>query len=880
MMNVRKAWRMAAVSIIVVSMSGFSLSASAEETSMSGDPIISNLTDATGTTSYDFSQLDSDMNALIDGGQTGSAVLVVKDGNIVHDGSYGYEVKYTQGDDIFNDHQSVLLDQSQWSPVDDDTMWDMASVTKMLATNMALQKLVYEGKLDITQKVSYYIPGFHDYPDVTVALTPEAQAKQHKDKVTVEMVLRHEAGQVPDPQYFNDNYLKSQAAATYLGFNEAGIAYQFLYVSPQSDTLDRTQVLNAINKTPLAAEPGTTVAYSDVDYMLLGMIVEQITGMPLDEYVETTIYQPLGLTHTVFNPLEKGFTPDEFAATEINGNSRDGYRTPSGVNSSEYSFTGMRTYTLRGEVHDEKAYYTMAGVSGHAGLFSTPHDVAVLLQLMLNNGIYNGVRVFDKETVDLFLTPGSMVLSNGYTRTDYALGWYVNDIYYSGTSTGWPSYFSNYASLQTFGHQGWTGPLVYADPMHNLIVVYMRNRPHNPVVGPTSVNTFEHAGTSATTYRTVANDVYQSIGVTNYVSFLPNIGTEKEIITNDFRKNASVKVDVTFLDPLNGKPITKMYERNPRVTRVGIGQAAPEAPHSTSEPPGSAGLIEPSDWLAKDASYFFNATESGDYYISLYTQNNTNFNDAKIVKYVRVVDASSPQVLAPALSVSSPVELKLNETYNPQTGVQAEDEIYGDLTSQVQYSGEVDTSHAGVYVVNYEISNAADKTSTAQRVVVVNDGTYLVTEDFILHATDFTIPQEDLTGSDCEIHDLAHLEAWDSQTGNLVSTSVIDRGGYQGRPGEYPIKVGVASDPMTATTIRATVEATASPAKTPTEESATEESATEESATEESATTAAATELARTGAGVTNIFLLVAALLITAAVLRVLSQRRSNWRTR
>ena len=107
--------------------------------------------------------------------------------------------------------------------------------------------------------------------------------------------------------------------------------------------------------------------------MLLGLLVERITGMSLDRYCEQFIYGPLQLNHTVFNPLKKGFAPNRIAATEINGNTR----------SHNIDFPGIRTHTLRGEVHDEKAWYSMGGVSGHAGLFSTVDDFAVLMQTLL-----------------------------------------------------------------------------------------------------------------------------------------------------------------------------------------------------------------------------------------------------------------------------------------------------------------------------------------------------------------------------------------------------------------------------------------------------------------------------------------------------------------
>lgn len=99
-----------------------------------------------------------------------------------------------------------------------------------------------------------------------------------------------------------------------------------------------------IKRTPLEYQPGSKHIYSDVDYMLLGFIVESVTGQPLDRYVEESIYRPLGLTHTVFNPLLKGFKPQQIAATELNGNTRDGV----------IHFPNIRTSTLWGQVHDEK----------------------------------------------------------------------------------------------------------------------------------------------------------------------------------------------------------------------------------------------------------------------------------------------------------------------------------------------------------------------------------------------------------------------------------------------------------------------------------------------------------------------------------------------
>ncbi|MDR1794107.1 MAG: serine hydrolase, partial [Erysipelotrichaceae bacterium] len=618
-----------------------------------GADIVNTLTDATATTSYNFSTVDAAVQGAVDYGEAGNYLLVVKDGEIVFDKGYGYEIKWTEDTgDVFVTHGKTPVTPE---PVDSNTMWDLASVSKMLGTNLALMKLVYEGKLDVDAKVSDYIPEYHDYDEITALLIPAAAAKQNKDIVTVRMLLTHTAGQMPDPQYHNDYYLASERGREYLGFATIGVAKDYLYVPPQTPSTDADTILaqhqialEAICKTPLANLPGTVVSYSDVDYMLLGLIIEKITGMPLDQYLETQIYQPLGLYNTMYNPTLKGKVASDFSATEINGNSRMGYRQRAWLGetiiSNEFAFTGMRTYTLRGEVHDEKAYYVLGGVAGHAGLFSTPYEAAVLLQMVMNGGTYNGVTIFDKETVELFMEPNDIVLSTGYTRTDYALGWYVNDVYYPGSSTGWPSYFSNYASWETFGHQGWTGPVVFADPVNNIIVIYMRNKCHGDV-SPTAPNTFTGFKSTPSPYLAVAEAIYRdAFGFTRFVSFLPNIDEYQGIVYNDFSVNPTYKVNVYFLDPVYNRPITRMYStRYPRYWQVAIGGTAPAVP-TENEPAGSTALSSPANWLAEGATYYFNATAPGDYYVSMRSGSNGTFNDAKIALYITIVDAAAPEV--------------------------------------------------------------------------------------------------------------------------------------------------------------------------------------------------------------------------------------------
>ena len=141
-------------------------------------------------------------------------------------------------------------------------------------------------------------------------------------------------------------------------------------------------------------EPGTQTVYSDVDYMLLGLVTEQITGEDLNTWLRKNFWEPMDLRHITYNPLKEGFDESDCAATELNGNTRDGL----------LKFPFYRTYTLRGEVHDEKAYYNMQGVSGHAGMFANASDLAKLASVMLCGG-YGKHRFFSRNVMDQFTAP-------------------------------------------------------------------------------------------------------------------------------------------------------------------------------------------------------------------------------------------------------------------------------------------------------------------------------------------------------------------------------------------------------------------------------------------------------------------------------------------
>ncbi|HCT5820634.1 TPA: penicillin binding protein PBP4B [Citrobacter sedlakii] len=390
-------------------------------------------------------RLDNWIAQQVAAGYPGVNLLIVKDNHIVYRKAWGDAKKY-------DGH--VLMPQPIRATT--DTLYDLASNTKMYATNFALQKLMSEGKLHPDDLVSTYIPGFADAPEDVI---------KGKNALRIADLLHHSGGFLADPQYPN------QAVA--------GKLY----------SQDKATTLAMIKRTPLEYRPGTKHIYSDVDYMLLGFIVESITDQPLDHYVENAIYRPLGLSHTVFNPLQKGFRPPQIAATELNGNTRDGV----------IHFPHIRTTTLWGEVHDEKAYYSMGGVSGHAGLFSTTGDLAVLMQTMLNGGGYGNVRLFSPETVKMFTQRSAQ-------DATFGLGWRVN-----GNASMTPT-FGALASAQAYGHTGWTGTLTVIDPVNHLAIVMLSNKPHSPVAAPqTNPNLFKSGLLPMATYGWVVDQVYAAI---------------------------------------------------------------------------------------------------------------------------------------------------------------------------------------------------------------------------------------------------------------------------------------------------------------------------------------------------------------------------------
>jgi CubicO group peptidase (beta-lactamase class C family) len=291
--------------------------------------------------------------AVANGSIPGAVVVIAVKGKVLENRAFGFAQ--------LNDFQMHRLAAPR--PMHPSTMFDLASVTKMLATTNAMMLLVDRGKVDVDAPVYTYLPEFRG---------------PHLDGITVRHLLTHTAGLVQwQPLYYH----ASNKAETY----------------------------RVIRQMPLQWGVGEGYHYSDLGFMLAGYIVERVSGQPLDVFIDQNLYKPLGLTHTAFTPRAHGFT--DFAATEAgNGYERHMVYGPNfgyGYKGDPSSWNGWRQHVDDGETNDGNSFYANGGVAGHAGLFSTGAEVRVLLDLLDNHGTYQGKRYISAAVVDRFLAPGA-----------------------------------------------------------------------------------------------------------------------------------------------------------------------------------------------------------------------------------------------------------------------------------------------------------------------------------------------------------------------------------------------------------------------------------------------------------------------------------------
>jgi uncharacterized protein YbbC (DUF1343 family)/CubicO group peptidase (beta-lactamase class C family) len=289
-----------------------------------------------------------------------------------------------------------------------DTIFDLASLTKVVATAPAMMRLVEEGKVRLNDPVVRYLPEFRG---------------NGKEQVTVRMLLTHTSGLAPDPP---------------LSAAEAGAA----------------SLWKEINDEAPIAPPGARFIYSDTGFIVLGELVERVSGVALDEFAARNIFAPLGMRNTRFRP-PNAWRPRIAPTEEID------------LPESEKPGSG-RGHILRGEVHDPRARAT-GGVAGHAGLFSTADDLAIFCRMMLGEGRIAGAgdrRLFAESTIHKMTRPQTPP----WIPSARGLGWDIDSWYSSPRGELFP--------VGSYGHTGFTGTSLWLDPASQTFVILLANSVH------------------------------------------------------------------------------------------------------------------------------------------------------------------------------------------------------------------------------------------------------------------------------------------------------------------------------------------------------------------------------------------------------------------
>jgi serine-type D-Ala-D-Ala carboxypeptidase len=336
----------------------------------------------------------------------GAVILVAREGEVVYLGAHG--------------HRAIVPEKS---PMTENTIFDLASLTKPLATTLVVMKLLEKGEIELDRKISGTLPN---------------ASLEDKGDLTPRLLLSHSAG-LPDWKPF----------------------YERLCDHPMRD---RKRMLRQwIVEEPFAYEPGRGNVYSDLGFMLLEWIVEEKTGENLADIVREHFYQPLGLKRTLFIPAQENPRQSPFAKGGKEGTGDWDVKW----GREEFAATEecpRRGRVLRGEVHDDNAW-ALGGYSGHAGLFSTCEEIYTIANMLREH--YLGIRFdfFKPETVREFWRRQDLVIGS-----DWALGWDTRAL--KGSSAG------KYFSRNSVGHTGYTGTSIWMDLEKDVLAIFLSNRVH------------------------------------------------------------------------------------------------------------------------------------------------------------------------------------------------------------------------------------------------------------------------------------------------------------------------------------------------------------------------------------------------------------------
>ncbi len=341
----------------------------------------------------------------------GCQILIAKEGRIVYEQAFG---KHT-----YKSQDTVRLSD----------LYDIASVTKVAASTLTVMRLNEEGYLDLDQTLGHYLPWL---------------AFSNKANMTLRRVMAHHAGLQSWIPFFESTLPQNRRAPFVFdriyqtlpssGYPVCVADHMWMDVN-YLDTIRREIIRSGLNRKD-------TYVYSDLGFIMLPEIIRNETGVTIDHYVDSVFYQPMGLHRLGYKPLER-FHPDEIVPSE----------------DDEY----FRCQELDGYVHD-MACAMLGGVCGHAGLFSNANDLAVIFQMLMNDGSYGGKQFINPEILDLFTTRYKH-------STRRAIGFDMKELDRKKNLLT-----AAEASSGTYGHTGFTGICAWNDPKHELVYIFLSNR--------------------------------------------------------------------------------------------------------------------------------------------------------------------------------------------------------------------------------------------------------------------------------------------------------------------------------------------------------------------------------------------------------------------
>jgi len=351
-------------------------------------------------------QIDSILQSQVNNEKIPGAVIEIKKGGeVIYKRAYGYAQK-------FNYEHHPLAQPEQMTT---EHLFDIASLTKVVGTTTSIMLLVDRGLIKVDDPVGKYIKAF---------------AAPDKAAITIRHLLTHTAGLYEwYPMYYRAH--------------------------------NKQQTFKLIGELPLAFPIGAQRKYSDLGFTVLGEIVEVVSGQSLDQFEEQNVFIPLGMKHTMYNPLKKG-QHYKIAATSF-GNpyeTRMVHDPSLGFQFKEIdpnSWNDWRHYVLKGEVNDGNAWYAEKGVAGAAGIFSTVDDMQKLVDMLMHKGKVDGKQFITEQTIDTFLTKDKF--NNG-------LGWMMDPA----------NSFMKDGPEGTFGHTGFTGTSITVVPSKDLSIILLINR--------------------------------------------------------------------------------------------------------------------------------------------------------------------------------------------------------------------------------------------------------------------------------------------------------------------------------------------------------------------------------------------------------------------